>query len=61
MTRFDDFLNDKPVDDANLQKLDGDYGCQICDKQTPVAYFNEKEGEIFWYCSEEHKSSIRLH
>lgn len=61
MTKFDSFLNPEPKENLdNMEKLEGDYGCQLCDKQTSVAYFNEKQLEIFWYCDEDHRSSIKL-
>ena len=61
MTKFNDFLNAEPEENlADMQKMDGDYGCQLCDKQTPTAYFDEKKLEIIWYCNEQHRSSIKL-
>jgi len=60
MTKFDDFMKGSLKEVKNLQELDGDYGCQTCDKQTPKAYFNEKELEIIWFCEDEHRSSIKL-
>jgi len=60
MAKFDDFVNDTLKHSSEYQKLEGDYGCQLCEKQTPVAYFDEKTGEIFWYCSDKHKSSIQV-
>ena len=62
MTKFNDFFDEPKEEDNdfNMQKIDGVYGCQSCDKDAPNAFFNEKTGEIFWYCPEQHKSSIQV-
>lgn len=62
MTRFDDFVKDAfaHIPASSLQKLDGNYGCQICEKYTEIAYFDESTGEMFWYCQDKHKSSVQV-
>jgi hypothetical protein len=61
MTKFDDFLNDElPEINPDDEQLDGNYGCQTCEKHTLIAHFNEKQLEIYWFCPEGHRSSIRL-
>jgi len=61
MTRFSDFMSDDPKDlPDDMQRLDGDYGCQICDDQVTYAWFNERDLEIIWFCREKHQSSIKL-
>jgi hypothetical protein len=58
MTKFDDFLNPVPKETRDLETLSGNYGCQVCSLYTETAYFNEKTGEISWYCLEKHKSTV---
>ena len=60
MTKFDDFMKGPLAEVADCERLEGNYGCQLCEKQTPYAYFNEKEMEIIWFCEEEHRSTIKL-
>jgi hypothetical protein len=60
MTKFDDFLNPVPKEARNLEILNGNYGCQLCEEYTNTAYFNESIGEISWYCSKKHKSTIKV-
>ena len=59
MTKFDQFFTaDEPEENLDdMQRLDGLYGCQLCEKDTSVAYFNEKVMEMFWYCPDKHRSS----
>jgi hypothetical protein len=60
MTKFDEFVNEGSEEVSKFQKLDGNYGCQYCEQYTPVAYFDESKGEMFWYCSQKHKSTIQV-
>ena len=60
MTKFDDFINDVQEPTQDLQELKGNYGCQVCERNVETAYFNEHTGEMFWYCSQKHKSVIEV-
>lgn len=61
MSKFDDFLKEEEPEVDNLQRLDGgNYGCQSCDEIVPTAWFDEQSGEIAWYCSQKHRSVIRI-
>jgi hypothetical protein len=61
MTKFNDFMNNEPQNlPDDMQKLDGNYGCQQCDDQVTNAWFNERDLEIIWFCKEQHQSSIKL-
>lgn len=51
------FLNkDKPKD--FITNTSGTFQCQHCDEIIYNAKFDEEEGTIIWYCSENHKSQV---
>lgn len=60
MTKFDDFIKPAMNQNYNYQKLEGTYGCQLCDKNTDTAYFDERTLEMFWYCADKHRSSVQV-
>lgn len=59
MTSFNNFFKEESPEEGseNLQRLDGIYGCQVCEKYSHSAYFDEMKLEMFWYCPEKHKST----
>ena len=62
MTSFNSFFSDNTGGEnvEDMQRLDGEYGCQSCPNQTSVAYFDEKSMQIIWFCKDEHRSSIQV-
>ena len=60
---FNSFFSDSDSSDEDMSEMEelvGDYGCQVCEKNTQYAYFNHNKMEIIWFCSEKHRSSIAL-
>jgi hypothetical protein len=64
MTKFNDFLTPEEEElDKNfdkMQKINGTYGCQSCEKEAYVSYFDEQKGEMMWFCPEGHKSGFMV-
>lgn len=58
MTKFSEFMSndDVPENIDDLQQINGVYGCQSCDKDTYICYFDEQKGEMMWFCEDGHKS-----
>jgi hypothetical protein len=60
MTKFDEFIKGKKEDVSSYQELSGNYGCQSCELESLNAYFDDKISEIFWICSNGHRSEVKL-
>lgn len=59
MGKYEQFI--KPLKpEGQLPKLIGNYGCQSCEENTDHAWFDDKKGIIFWFCSEGHRSEIKI-
>lgn len=43
-----------------LQEVQGGYSCQECFEVIEKAYFDEKEGILVWYCSDNHRSQVTI-
>ena len=61
MPSLDDFLKKpKGRDWDGWEQLIGKYGCQKCEEDMDVAYFNPDELVIMWVCSQNHESKVEL-
>jgi hypothetical protein len=59
MGKYKDFI--QPLKPKNqLPSIIGSYGCQACDEYTNEAWFDEQKGCMFWFCSENHRSEIKV-
>ncbi|NBO22063.1 hypothetical protein EBU94_01810 [bacterium] len=59
MGKYNDFI--KPLKPkGTMHKMEGVYGCQSCDENVNMAYFDEHKGRLFWFCSEGHESEIKI-
>ena len=61
MPSLEDFLG-KPSgrDWTGWEELYGQYGCQHCEEDLEVAYFNQDSLTIMWVCSQNHESTVTL-
>lgn len=63
MPNLEDFLGkgkQEPTNPEDWEEMVGDYGCQQCDANVSVAFFNPNELKIVWFCPERHESKIQL-
>lgn len=58
MGKYNEF--NKEEDEENYEEILGYYGCQTCPEDLKRAWFDQKNGTIFWICSEGHRSEIQV-
>lgn len=54
------FLNKDVKNEGVFPEVLGGYSCQECLEAVSVAFFNEEEGILFWFCKENHRSQVTL-
>lgn len=63
MPSLNEFLG-KPKDSGRnwegWETLIGLYGCQKCDKDTNIAYYNSERHLMMWACPDDHESKVQL-
>lgn len=63
MPSLEDFLGKPKGSKRNWdgwEEIMGTYGCQKCDKESNVAYFNESTHKMMWVCGDNHESVVQL-
>lgn len=59
MGKYNNFI--KPtINEDNYEVVSGEYGCQNCDEYLSKAYFDKYIGIMFWICSKNHRSEIKI-
>jgi len=54
-----DFLDSISKESRPEPNVDGDFDCFQCGERVFQAFLDRAEGNIIWYCSENHVSSMK--
>lgn len=55
-----DFIESVSKTSRPTPNVEGDFDCHICRERVDDGFYDYAEGILSWWCSQEHKSSIKV-